>query len=95
MRVVFRKSFERDPKKLRNQADLLARVKDVIEHVVDAENFDAVQGAKKMQGWSDYYRFRIGDYRVGIKRQQAAGGQEDEVVFLRCLHRRDIYRKFP
>lgn len=95
MKVVFRKSFERDLRKLRNRADLLARLKQVIDHVIAAEHFEALQGARKMQGWSDYYRFRVGDYRVGVKRQQAADGQEEEVVFLRCLHRRDIYRKFP
>jgi mRNA interferase RelE/StbE len=95
LKIVFRKSFEHDLRKLRNNTDLLARVKQVVNQVIAAEHFDAVSGAKKMQGWSGYYRFRVGDYRVGVKLQEAADLEENEVVFLRCLHRRDIYRKFP
>ena len=89
MKVVFRKSFERDLRKLRGNASVLARVQRVVEQVEAADGFDAIVGMKKMQGWSSYYRIRIGDYRVGLKLE------EDVVVFLRCLHRRDIYRRFP
>jgi mRNA interferase RelE/StbE len=31
----------------------------------------------------------LGDYRIGIE------VLEDEVIFVRMLHRRDIYRYFP
>jgi mRNA interferase RelE/StbE len=31
----------------------------------------------------------VGDYRIGIS------VEGDEVEFVRCLHRRDIYRYFP
>ncbi len=89
MRIAFRQSFERDLKKLRSNTPLLARVQQVVEEVEAAEAFGAVANVTKMQGWSSYYRIRIGDYRLGLKLQ------EDEVVFLRCLHRRDIYRRFP
>ena len=40
-------------------------------------------------GNENYYRFRVGDYRIGIVIE------EDTVVFVRCLHRREIYRYFP
>ncbi|MCP3962949.1 MAG: type II toxin-antitoxin system RelE/ParE family toxin [bacterium] len=36
-----------------------------------------------------FYRFRIGDYRIGV----AIEGSE--VVLVRCLHRREVYRYFP
>ncbi|WP_420457343.1 type II toxin-antitoxin system RelE family toxin [Rubrivirga sp.] len=89
MRVIFRKSFERDLKKLRGNAQLLARLQQVIEQVETAEEFGAVANVKRMQGWSSYYRIRIGDYRLGLKLE------EDAVVVLRFLHRREIYRRFP
>ncbi|MEM1043275.1 MAG: type II toxin-antitoxin system RelE/ParE family toxin [Bacteroidota bacterium] len=41
-----------------------------------------------MQGWSDYYRLRIGDYRLGLKLE------EETVIVLCFLHQRDIYRRF-
>jgi mRNA interferase RelE/StbE len=36
-----------------------------------------------------FYRVRIGDYRIGL---ELAG---DELIFVRCLHRKEIYRYFP
>ncbi len=41
------------------------------------------------QGYDEYYRIRIGDYRLGIK------VKKDSIEMLRCLHRKDIYKKFP
>lgn len=45
---------------------------------------------KKLSGGSgDYYRLRVGDYRIGLEIEG------EIIVFVRCLHRRDIYRYFP
>ena len=89
MRVIFRKSFERDLKKLRGNAQLLSHLQRAVEELEAAEEFGAVANVKRMQGWSSYYRIRIGDYRLGVKLE------EEAVVVLRFLHRRDIYRRFP
>ena len=43
----------------------------------------------KLQGGDDFYRIRVGDYRLGIIVELEA------VVFVRCLNRREIYRYFP
>jgi mRNA interferase RelE/StbE len=48
------------------------------------------QYTKKIEGYETYYRIRIGDYRLGM---EAISGRE--VVLLRFLHRKDIYRYFP
>jgi mRNA interferase RelE/StbE len=48
-----------------------------------------VPNLTKLSGSSGLYRICIGDYRIGI----AVEG--DEVEFVRCLNRRDIYRYFP
>jgi len=48
-----------------------------------------VSNLTKLSGSSGFYRIRVGDYRIGI------AVEEDEVEFVRCLHRRDIYRYFP
>ncbi|MGI8503347.1 MAG: type II toxin-antitoxin system RelE family toxin [Hassallia sp.] len=45
---------------------LLQRIKAVIEEVENAENLGNVSSIKKLKADGDYYRFRVGDYRIGI-----------------------------
>lgn len=88
MKTSFRSPFVRDLKKIRDRA-LLDRVRGVIEEVEAAEDLSGISGVKKIKGPGDYYRLRVGDYRIGVA---VAGSTVD---FVRCLHRRDIYRRFP
>ena len=44
---------------------------------------------KKLKADGDYYRVKIGDYRIGMTLE------EDVVIFVRVLHRKDVYRYFP
>ncbi len=78
----------RDLKKIQDEA-LRRRVKEAIEKVEAAETLRELPNLTKLSGTSGFYRIRVGDYRIGI----AVEG--DEVEFVRCLHRRDIYRYFP
>ena len=78
----------RDLKKIQDEA-LRRRVKEAIEKVEAAETLRELPNLTKLSGNSGFYRIRVGDYRIGI----AVEG--DEVEFVRCLHRRDIYRYFP
>jgi mRNA interferase RelE/StbE len=61
----------------------------VIEEVEVAQHLGELTNLKKVSGGSNFYRVRVGDYRLGIALE------EDTVEFVRCLHRRDIYRYFP
>jgi len=88
MKTAFRKSFTRDLKKLKNN-DILKRVRRVIEEVEAATHQQAIGNLKKMSGTTNFYRIRIGDYRIGV------AVEEDTVEFVRCLSRRDLYRYFP
>ncbi len=59
---------------------VLERVRQVIEEV---------DAASDLQELSNFYRIRVGEYRIGTI-------VEKEVVeFVRCLPRRDLYRHFP
>lgn len=88
MELEFRDSFLKDVKRIKEK-----RVKKKIVGVVTdaraASSLSDIRNLKKMEGSEYYYRIRIGDYRIGIKLQ------EKTLVFLRCLHRKDIYRYFP
>ena len=88
MKVAFRQSFARDLKKIKDKR-VLEQVKRVIEQVEVANDLHEVSGLAKLGGSGGYYRIRVGDYRIGIVLET------DEVEFLRCLHRREIYRYFP
>ena len=90
MKTAFRKSFERDLKKLKKDRQMLDRVREVIEEVEQVGELQELPGVKKLSGGQgDYFRLRVGDYRIGLEMEG------DIVVFVRCLHRRDIYRHFP
>jgi mRNA interferase RelE/StbE len=88
MRVRFRTSFARDLKAI-NDGAIRQRVQQAIEAVEEAGSLQEVSGLTRLAGSSGFYRLRIGDYRIGL----AIEG--DEVEFVRCLHRREIYRYFP
>jgi mRNA interferase RelE/StbE len=88
LKTEFKSSFARDLRRL-HDATVSARIQQLIAVVKEANSLDEVPGVKKLQGQGDYYRIRLGDYRVGI----VSSGQV--VTFVRCLHRKDIYRYFP
>lgn len=88
MKVVYSRSFPRDLKRIRDRS-LRLRVDNVIAQVKNAQGVDQIPNILQMTGQSNFYRIRVGDYRVGVK---IIG---DEVEFTRFLHRREIYRSFP
>lgn len=44
-----------------------------------------------MQGYSDKYKIRMGQYRVGLTIDNGT----QTLIFERVAHRREIYRIFP
>jgi mRNA interferase RelE/StbE len=88
VKVEFRTSFLKDIGKIKNKA-VLKRIKGVIENVEKTEALQNISDLKKLRGGDEYYRIRVGEYRIDLSIS------EDTWVFVRCLHRRDIYRYFP
>ncbi len=88
MNVEFRKSFEKDLRKIRDET-LLQRIQAAIEEVENAENIGEISNLKKLKADGDYYRIRVGDYRIGLTIV------DDVIIFIRTLQRKDIYRYFP
>jgi mRNA interferase RelE/StbE len=88
VKTVFRRSFARDLRKLKDQA-VHRRIRDLILSVEQADSPADIAALKKLQGSKNYYRIRIGDYRIGVTIEQ------DVVTFVRVLHRKEIYRYFP
>ena len=88
MKSLFRSSFLRDVRKIRDKR-VLASVREVIESIERADNLSEVRNVRRLSGSKSFYRVRLGDYRIGLV------VEGDAVEFVRCLHRRDIYRYFP
>jgi len=88
VKTRFRKGFARDLKKVKDQA-MLDRINVAIEGVEAAAGLHQIAHLKKMGGTRDFYRIRVGDFRIGIF------VEGDAVVFVRCLPRADLYRFFP
>lgn len=88
MELEFRESFLKDLKHIREKT-IKRKIAAVITESKAASSLSDIRNVKKMEGSENYYRIRIGDYRLGIK------AQDKTLVILRCLHRKDIYRYFP
>jgi mRNA interferase RelE/StbE len=88
VKVEFRGSFAKDLKGVKDKS-LLRRAKEVIEAIEKADSLDEVHNLKKLKGGGNYFRLKVGDYRVGIVLEN------DRIIFVRLLNRKDIYKYFP
>ena len=88
MKVEFKRSFVQDLERVRDKG-IKERVRETIERVGGAQTLQEMGSVKKLRGGERYYRIRIGDYRLGLILQA------NTVIFVRFLHRKDVYRYFP
>ena len=88
MKVEFRESFLKDLRTAKNP-NLLNKVKIAIESVESAAIPQNIKNFKKLKGYSNYFRIKIGSYRISLTMQG------DTITFIRFLSRREIYRFFP
>ena len=88
MNAEFKESFAKDLRDIKDRA-LLKRVEELIDRVEQAQHISEISNLKKLKGGGQYYRIRIGDYRVGLIIET------DVVIFVRFLNRKEVYRYFP
>ena len=88
MQVEFRKTFKQDLKNLKD-GKVLKRIQKVVEEVELAKALSEIRNIKLLQGHEDFYRIRVGDYRIGLF------VEGETVAFVRILHRKEVYRYFP
>ena len=88
MNVQIDRSFEKDTRKIKD-GTTLEKIADCIENIQAVTGISEIMGIKKLRGFKNSYRIRIGDYRLGVL---IIG---NTVQFIRCLHRKEIYRYFP
>ncbi|MEE9161356.1 MAG: type II toxin-antitoxin system RelE/ParE family toxin [Candidatus Neomarinimicrobiota bacterium] len=88
MKVRFKRTFLKDLEKL-PQDDRRRVVHLVFDEIPRLDHIRSIRSLRKISAERDYYRIRLGSYRIGFERKG------DELIFFRVLHRRDIYRYFP
>lgn len=89
MRVLFTKSFAKDLHKYKKNRQVLNQIQKIIENAEQTEALSGLTNLKRLKAEGRYYRIRAGDYRIGITIEN------DEITFVRVLHRKEIYRFFP
>jgi mRNA interferase RelE/StbE len=85
----YKKTFLKDlanlPLVYRKRIEKLA-----FEGIPELDNIFGVPDLKKMRGHRDYYRIRVGNYRIGCKVEA-----ENRIIFYRVKSRDAIYKVFP
>jgi len=89
--VKFRveRSFDRDVDKIKDKK-LLKKIRSFISTIEEVVSISEILHIRKIEGYVSFYRIKIGDYRLGMEALS-----DKEVVLVRFLHRKDIYRYFP
>ena len=88
MKTGFKASFLKAIKKIEDN-QLKSDIANAIRNVESAENLKQIHQLKKLKGYKQYYRIKIGNYRIGIKLEA------ETIFFVDIDHRRNIYRIFP
>jgi len=88
MKVIVQKLFEKDIHHISDKK-LAAQVIAAIQAMEACKKLAELRNIKKMVAKGNYYRIRIGNYRLGFK------AETDTIILLRFMHRKDIYNYFP
>ncbi len=88
MQVVITRQFEKDFSKELNK-NLQIQLVDIIEHLQSATSLYDIQNVKKLKGYTNAYRIKLSEYRIGFIFEQHT------IKLSRIMHRKEIYRYFP
>jgi len=89
MKISFDKAFYKSLSKLKNSV-VSNQVEEVIGIVQGSRSIREIPQIKKLQGFSHYYRIRLGDYRLGIELEDS-----QSIRFIVIAHWKDVYKHFP
>ena len=73
-----------------NEASVLIKIEKIILKAEEATSIQQIPNTKKLSGFKNYYRIKIGDYRLGFERIN-----KTTIRFIIIANRKDIYKKFP
>ena len=108
IKIEYATTFLRDMKKMQKKnPQVYEEIKKLcFEDLPTYSTLADIPQVKKLVGYTDYYRIRIGSYRIGFKRERVEIDVDleikdenkktlDKLQLLRVLHRKDIFKYFP
>ena len=81
-------SFVRDVKK--STIEIQVGLQDVIENIKTAKTISEIHNVKKLKGHKNAYRVKIKTYRLCF-----TFSDDKELILVRFLPRKDVYKVFP
>jgi len=81
--------FRKDIDAIQNDSEVKKYLLETIERLKHAASLTELNGVRKMEGYPQYDRIKIGEYGLGIQLNH------NVLKWIRFLHRKDIYRRFP
>ena len=88
MKIRFKATFLKDIKKL--PIDYKQKIEYLIfNEISKIDSYHKIKNIRKIHRNKNYYRIRVGNYRIGFR------VIKDDIIFMRVLHRKDIFRYFP
>ena len=90
MKIDFTNLFFKDYNKIQSD-NVKDKIKYIIQSLMDTNSLYSSKEfkVKKIPGYKKYYRIKIGNYRLGLKKE------ENKIIIMRVMHRKDIYKYFP
>ena len=88
MKIEFRESFRKDLLRIKDK-HLHSKIESVLQEIETTKSVEDISNIKKLKGYKDYFRIRVGDFRIGLTIVGSLA-----IVF-RVLHRKEINRYFP
>ncbi len=88
MEIFLSRNFQKEVRAL--TPSLRIRILAIIDRVIEAETLADLPNVKAMEGAQNYFRIRLGDYRIGIYRRS-----DNIIEFQRVGTRGDFYNRFP
>lgn len=88
MRVKYERSFLKDIQKI-NDNSVKISIAETIKKIKAADSLEQIIHVRKIKGHKSAFRIKVKNFRIGLFMEN------DQIIFSRCLHRKDIYRYFP
>ncbi len=92
MKIAYHKKFLKDLKKInKRNPQFFEKIKHISFNELPAYvEINDISNVKKLINYKNYYRIRVGSYRIGFKKIAI-----DSIQLLRVLNRKDIFNYFP
>ena len=89
MELVYTKRFNKDLDAIQHNKEIRKGLLELIETLKQASSLAELREVRKIKGYADYYRIKLGEYRLGMKLTKSS------IELIRFLHRKEIHRRFP